>query len=267
MPQHLPAGRCVSHIVFFENKICQHWWGGTCSSILPGRASSITHWSSLVMNRDLISDKVFRLITKLPHAKYFQKKYRKVPVSKLEGVNLDMSIVATNCVGGEIYHILGRKFNTPFINDSMPRKSFVIMACRFKDYMRAPYRIEKAVKVNGINLFLEPEGLPVVRIRFPHDTNPDVVKNNWDRRVKRLNYDKLVFICDDRSLDDSDFALFDEVKAFKKIMLTSKEIGYPWAKVLPSYAGKPCVGDYNYKDYLRGIWKFEKEWDYWNFLL
>ena len=39
------------------------------------------------------------------------------------------------------------------------------------------------------------------------------------------------------------------------------------AKVLPSYAGRSCVGDYNYKDYFRGLWKFEKEWDYWNFLL
>ena len=184
----------------------------------------------------------------------------------MDGVNMDMSIIATNCVGGEIYHILGRKFNTPFINVSIPRKHFITMACHFKEYMTAPYRLEKAQTVNGVYLYLEPEGLPVVRIRFPHDTEETVVKANWDKRVKRINYDKLAFICDDRGLDEADYKLYDDVQGFKKIMLTSKEIGYSWAKVLPSYLGKSCVGDYNYKDYLRGVWKFEKEWDYWNFL-
>lgn len=140
------------------------------------------------------------------------------------------------------------------------------MALHFKDYMQAPYYLEKAQNVNGIYIFLKPGGLPQVKIRFPHDTDTEAVRTNWDKRVSRINYDKLAFICDDRGLDETDFKMYDSVQAFKKIMLTSKDIGYSWAKVLPSYAGKPCVGDYNYKDYFRGVWKFEKEWDYWNFL-
>ena len=217
-------------------------------------------------NKAIISDKVFHLLSKLPHSKYYQKKFRSEPRMKMDGVNMDMSIIATNCVGGEIYHILGRKFNTPFINVSIPRKHFITMACHFKEYMTAPYRLEKAQTVNGVYLYLETEGLPVVRIRFPHDTEKTVVKANWDKRVKRINYDKLAFICDDRGLDESDYKEYDKVKGYKKIMLTSKEIGYPWGKVLSAYRGKPCCGDYNYKDYFRGLWKFEKEWDYWNFL-
>lgn len=217
-------------------------------------------------NKAIISDKVFHLLSKLPHSKYYQKKFRSEPRMKMDGVNMDMSIIGTNCVGGEIYHILGRKFNTPFINVSIPRKHFITMACHFKEYMTAPYRLEKAQTVNGVYLYLEPEGLPVVRIRFPHDTEETVVKANWDKRVKRINYDKLAFICDDRGLDESDYKEYDKVKGYKKIMLTSKEIGYPWGKVLSAYRGKPCCGDYNYKDYFRGLWKFEKEWDYWNFL-
>ena len=220
-----------------------------------------------MINKAIISDKVFHMLSKLPHSKYYQKKFRTEPRKKMEGKNMDISIIATNCVGGEIYHILGRKFNTPFINDSMDRKHFITMACHFKEYMVAPYRLEKAQTVNGVYLYLEPEGLPVVRIRFPHDTDETVVKTNWDKRVKRINYDNLAFICDDRGLDESDYEKYDQVSGGKKIMLTSKEIGYPWEKVLSVYKGKPCCGDYNYKDYFRGLWKFEKEWDYWNFLL
>lgn len=134
------------------------------------------------------------------------------------------------------------------------------MASHFMDYMEAPYKLEPVKDKNGIYLIIEPIGLPRIKVRFPHDTELSVVKNNWDRRVKRLNYDKLVYICDDRGLDEEDFKLYDHVEAFRKVMLTSKNIGYPWATVLPSYSGKPCVGGYNYKDYFRGIWKFEKEW-------
>ena len=133
--------------------------------------------------------------------------------------------------------------------------------------MQAPYRLFTVPKRVGIYMQLEPKGLPVIRIRFNHDTNYDVVKENWEKRVKRINYDKLVFICDDLGLDESDYKKFDSVKAFKKIMLTSKEIGYPWAKILPSYAGMPYVGGYFDKDFYRGIWNFEKEWNYCDFLL
>lgn len=219
------------------------------------------------LNKVVIGDMIFKIIIKSPHVKFFWHKYRNAPIEKIGGANMDMSIVATTCIGGEILHILGRKFNTPFINNSMPRKHFITMACHFEDYMSAPYRLLRVPNRVGIFLQLEPVGLPAIRVRFNHDTDEAVVKENWNKRVKRINYNKLVFICDDKGLDESDYKKYDSVKAFKKIMLTSKEIGYPWAKILPSYAGMPCVGGYFDKDFYRGIWNFEKEWDYSEFLL
>lgn len=218
------------------------------------------------MNRTVLSDKVFMWVSKLPHARFFQNKFRNKAIAMASGRDKDLSIIAANCIGGEIYHILGWQFCSPFINNSMGRHSFITMACHFKEYMQAPYRLERAAMGNGLCLILEPKELPEVPIRFPHDVNADVVKSNWERRVKRINYEKLVFICDDRGLDLSDFEAYDRVKAYKKVMLTSKEIGYAWATVLPSRGGKSGASDYNYKDYLLGIWRFEKEWNYYDFL-
>ncbi len=213
-------------------------------------------------NSTKICDKVFNFISKMPHAKLYQRYYRKTPIKKLANIG-DISIVAVNCVGGELYHILGRRFNTPFINNSMERKLFVLMASHFEEYMCAPYRVEKAQKVSGIYLYLEPTELPAIKIRFPHDDNLETVSSNWEKRVSRLNYDKLVFICDDRGLDETDFRLYDTVEGYKKIMLTSKEIGYSWATILPA----STVARYNFKDYFRGVWLFERQWDYSSFLI
>lgn len=218
------------------------------------------------INFEIVSDRIFKLIRMLPHSRYYQKKYRTRPRVLLRNVNTDISIIATNCVGGEIYHILGRKFNTPFINNFMEREKFVEMAYRFDDYIRAPFRIENAENGVGLKLILTPKDLPEIDIKFPHDNNHEVLRNNWEKRLKRINFDKLVFICDDRGLNQYYYELYDRVKAYKKIMLTSKDIGYEWATILSSYAGKPFVGHYNYKDFIKGIWNFEKEWDYGKFL-
>lgn len=39
--------------------------------------------------------------------------------------NSNISIVAANCIGGEIYSVLGLQFSSPFINCSMKRNDFV----------------------------------------------------------------------------------------------------------------------------------------------
>lgn len=204
-------------------------------------------------------------VSKLPHAKFFQNRFRNKALAMAEGKDKDLSIIATNCIGGEIYHILGWQFCSPFINSSMGRRSFIKMACHFNEYMQAPYRLERAAKGNGLVLVLEPKCLPEIPIRFPHDVDAEVVKSNWERRLKRINYEKLVFICDDRGLDLSDYEAYDSVKAYKKVMLTSKEIGYAWATALPPRGGAGA-SNYNNKDFFLGVWNFEKVWNYYDFL-
>lgn len=107
--------------------------------------------------------------------------------------------------------------------------------------------------------------LKPVEIRFPHDDDPETVVRNWNKRCKRVNYEKLALICDDKALTEKDFEQYDRDPAYRKVMLTSKELPYQWAFQMKEYKGQQYTGEYNAKS-TDGLWRFTKMWDYVSFL-
>ena len=87
----------------------------------------------------------------------------------------------------------------------------------------------------------------------------------WKKRCKRVNYNKLALICDDKGLKPEDYEKYDKVSAYRKIMLTSQNLEYSWAFQMKEYISQPCTGEYNAKSF-EGLWKFTKMWDYVSFL-
>lgn len=97
------------------------------------------------MNRTMLNDRIWKLYFFLPHCVYNIKKNRSKANDRFDRVkNENISIIATNCVGGEIYSILKMKFCSPFINTSMSRKDFIQMCSNLRSYMNSkfePYKI------------------------------------------------------------------------------------------------------------------------------
>lgn len=221
------------------------------------------------MNNAILQDKIFAFYTKLPHCLICRKKHIRDVRSRFHYDELsDISIFAANCVGGEIYSLLGLNFTSPLINISINRDSFITMCAHLKKYLSQPINVTVASTGNCIGI-ISGGGttLPEIEVRFPHDTDPEEVQKKWKRRCARVNYDKLVFINDDKGLTEADFAAYDAIPAFRKICLTSKDMNdrYDWCFRLKEYEGKECTGEYNGKS-LNGLWKFTKIWDYVSFL-
>lgn len=154
---------------------------------------------------------------------------------------------------------------SPFINVTMKRKDFILLSTNFKEYMLCPLKIEKENEIYyGI---LHPNRLKPIKIGFPHAEYKNQIVEEWDRRKERINYNKLIFICDDQGLDKEDFQLFDTVKAYKKILFTSKNVSeeFQWAYQLKAYKKQRYTGAYNAKSFLGG-WKFQYMWDFVSFL-
>lgn len=109
--------------------------------------------------------------------------------------------------------------------------------------------------------------LKEVEVRFPHDTDCESVKKKWVERCKRVNFEKLVLINDDKGLKLSDYEAYQAIPAFRKILFTSKDVSskYEFCHQLKAYEGCDCTGEYNGKS-LDGLWKFTKMWDYVSFL-
>lgn len=221
------------------------------------------------MKNALLQDKIFRIYTKLPHCVLAKRKHLKDIRSRFDYKNLsDISIFSSNCVGGEIYTLLGIEFLSPLINISINRDEFVVLCTYLKEYMKCPLRVSKAKEGNCIAaLGDESIGLKDIEIRFPHDTDPDKVRANWERRCSRINFDKLVLINDDKGLKEEDYVAYDKIQGFRKICLTAQDRSqkWNWCHQIEAYKDQKMTGEYNGKS-LDGLWNFTKIWDYVSFL-
>ncbi len=216
------------------------------------------------MNKSILADKVFSVYTNLPHCIILRNRHMKEVRRRFDREHLeDISIISTNCVGGEISYLLNLGFRSPFVNISMNRREFVQLASELKRYMELPLQVRKNENGSCTGV-LEGAGLPAVTIHFPHDSSPVTVVRNWERRKSRINYDRLVLIVDDRGLTEEDLELYDRIPAFRKICLTaSREYArrYGWCHQIRAYEGEKMAGKYNAKS-ADGLWKFTKLWDY-----
>ena len=109
--------------------------------------------------------------------------------------------------------------------------------------------------------------LKEVEVRFPHDTDCESVKKKWIERCKRVNYEKLILINDDKGLTLEDYKEYETIPAYRKILFTAKDMSseYEFCHQLKEFEGRSRTGEYNGKS-LDGLWKFTKMWDYVSFL-
>lgn len=220
------------------------------------------------MNKTMAKDRFFHTWYKLPHCRANQRLAHEVARARLNRELIeDASIIATNCIGGEISNALNLRFNSPFINITMARKAFVEMCSQLETYMKSELQLSYA-KDGSVLGTISPSGTcNPVTIRFIHDNDIKKVDSDFQRRKERINYDKLVLITDDKGLDDEHYQMFEEIPSFRKICLcsTDRSDRYPSCYLMKQYAGKPHTGTYQGKS-LNGLHKFETMWDYVAFL-
>ena len=96
------------------------------------------------MNKSILADKAFKVYCKLPHCVISRNRHIKDVRSRFDyEKNSDVSVVAANCVGGEIYSLLGLRFTSPFINISMDRDQFIEMCSQLKEYLATDLKVQK----------------------------------------------------------------------------------------------------------------------------
>lgn len=213
------------------------------------------------MNRKMLEDILWKAWFNVPPIKRKREEKHNEARARLNEDVEDASIIATNCVGGEISNALGLRFNSPFVNMSMDRNDLVDMALDLKTYMSSEPMV---IKGKYITLRIT-NGKKDININYIHDDDADKVLSDYMRRRERINYDKVVLIIDDRSLTQDSLEKFDKIDCFRKVCLTSSEQPYECCHYLPQYKGQPCVGMYQSKT-LSGVHGFENMWDYTSFL-
>lgn len=130
------------------------------------------------------------------------------------------SIISSNCNGGVIYHDLNLKFFSPTINLFFYPQDYIKYISNLKYYNKCelkPLPKEQTISEYPIGY------LDDIKINFMHYKDFKSAKENWIRRVDRINYDNLFFIMTDRDgCTYQDIKNFDLLPYKNKVIFTSK---------------------------------------------
>lgn len=111
--------------------------------------------------------------------------------------NKDFTIITNTCIGGVMYHKLGKQFLSPTINLWMHDKDFLRFIGNLKEYIS-----KDLIFVDGI------DDTPTawcgdVLIHFNHAHSQQEAMEAWNKRRVRINYDNLFVIMSDRPGSDT----------------------------------------------------------------
>ncbi len=201
---------------------------------------------------------VYRIVDKL-----ISKRYRR----RIK--NDEFTILCSNCIGGTIYHRLGKQFLSPTIDLFFTQPDFVSF-CVNLDY----YLGKELVFIDNQEGFplahlegSESDDIPTITIGFLHEKDESNAQIKWERRKQRIKYDNLFIIA--YKLDGvttEQLRRLEQVKCRNKVVLTAE----PIPEISWSYCIKPDRRSklpYSYlgKD-IFGVRYYEKKFDFVAFL-
>ncbi len=139
-------------------------------------------------------------------------------INKKNLVNDNFSIISSNCVGGIIYHDLGKKFLSPTINLYFEAKDFIKFLKNFDYYISLELEEDFNKKYN-----YPVAKLGDLKLYCVHYDSYKEVKSKWEERCKRINKDNLFVIMSERDFcSEVEIKEFDQLPYKNKIIFVSK---------------------------------------------
>ena len=162
--------------------------------------------------------------------------------------NTNFTIIANNCWGSRIYQELGFKYNTPFVGLFFVAPCYIRLLGNLEHYFASDLQF---VNQSKYRVFQKTKDYPValigkdVEIHFRHYSNEHKARQDWFRRLRRMNMDNLFVAFSDRDIFSEELLqAFDALPFKQKVCFTAKRYpGIQSAVYLPEYEGRPFIGD------------------------
>ena len=191
---------------------------------------------------------------KSAYRKHHYNKQRK----KLKNDNF--SIICSNCVGGFIYHNLGKQFLSPTLNCWMNQLDFIRFAKNLKYYLSLNLRFVESEYPYPVAM------LDDVCVHFNHTDNAGDAERDWEKRKKRVNYDNIYVILYDNKegITEDDIRKLPEIDC-KNLAVFSytdyPDLDYVYTMPKPQVDG---LAELYFDQDKFGIRTFEKHFDYYS---
>ena len=154
------------------------------------------------------------------------------------------SIIATNCIGGVIYHDLRLEFLSPTVNLTISIQDLTRMANCLKWYMKQPLIVEKDAGEPFPVARIGGGEEPPVRVNFVHYRSFEEAAQKWEERTRKIQWDRIVLLATDRGgCTYEDLRRFDQLPCPNKLLFTHVE--YPElasARYIPGFEDQEELG-------------------------
>lgn len=182
--------------------------------------------------------------------------------------NDNFTILCSNCIGGIIYHRLGKRFLTPTINMWMLQPDFAEF-CLHLDYYLVQELIFIASDYNYPVAQIVGNGkdIPAITLFFNHAENPEEACEKWTERKQRIVRDNMFLM-----LYNLDGITVEKIKQLENVPCRNRVVFTPtpipeidWSVYI-----KPVMSHLDPYNYLEkdvfGVRYFEKKFDFVSFL-
>ena len=174
----------------------------------------------------------------------------------------DFTIISNNCFGGIFYRDNNLEYLSPTCGLAFMAKEYIKFIYNMKYYLSIDniqeISIEESKYSNYLKL-IQYEGvigkIEDLEILFLHYETIDEARQKWNRRKKRINYNKIVYKFNDQNLCEyDDLVDFEKFEAANKICFTSKQYEDINSVQLKKYKDNTFVlSDVNYRDYVKSF--------------
>lgn len=178
--------------------------------------------------------------------------------------NDNFSIICSNCIGGTIYHRLGKEFLSPTINMWMHQRDFLVFAENLHEYTTIQPKFIASDYNYPVAALNGSAGRAL--LFFNHSKTTEDALEGWMRRRTRINYDNLYLIMYDiEDLTEDELRRLEGIKCKNKVVLSARvHEGIPWVKTIKPNLSRPNGAQFLDKDCL-GIRTYEKQFDFVDF--
>jgi len=139
--------------------------------------------------------------------------------------NKKFCIISNDCWGAEIYKVLNRPFNTPFIGLMLMSPCYIKLLENPQYYLKLPLVFKGSSNYpsmrnlnSGISFPLATLGDSDIEIHFLHYKSEEIAKEKWDRRVKKIDWTNLFVKYD----CGKDYANKDLMETFLNLPFSNK---------------------------------------------
>ncbi len=175
--------------------------------------------------------------------------------------NDNFTILADSCIGGVMYHKLGKQFMSPTINLWMHDEEFYRFVNNLDYYLTQPLCFEK----NDL-------GYPTaycgdILIHFNHYKTSEEAESKWNERKARINRDNLFIICSDRPYKEvithKDMLSLKTIPCRGKVIFSTRKFeDIDYIVPLPKDPNGDYVNMYMFDKNKFGLWHWETAFDW-----